>query len=114
MVHEWGPVEIKDYSSVSSQVGFTPRIPRVLPFGFVVQHTQLVGTAREPYVRLFLSDGLAGLFVYQVSSDKKPSNVRRFERRPIHTDRFGIEYYAEGDVSYQIQRTMVERIAEQF
>ena len=114
IVHEWGPEEIKSASSVARQVGFTPRLPKVLPYGFVLQESQLVGTAREPYVRLFLSDGLAGLFVYQVSSDKKPSNVRRFERSPIHTDRYGIEYYAEGDVSYRIQRTIVERIAEQF
>lgn len=113
VVHEWGPVDIKSAAAVSSQIGFTPRIPRVLPYGFMLQESQLVGTAREPYVRLFLSDGLAGLFVYQVSSDRKPSNVRRFERRPIHTDRHGIEFFAEGDVSHEIQRTIVERIAEQ-
>lgn len=113
VVREWGPVDFSNPRSVSDRLGFTPRVPRVLSHGFVVQRKQIVGSSSEPYARLFLSDGLASVFIYQVRNDRRPRNVPRFERRPVQTDSGGVAYYAEGDVSFAVLRSLIEQIVDQ-
>ncbi|MCX7799644.1 MAG: hypothetical protein N2109_04800 [Fimbriimonadales bacterium] len=59
------PVTLAKPEDARSAAGFVPRIPKSLPFGFIVKEIQLVGPPKRRFVAVRLVDGLVTATVYQ-------------------------------------------------
>mgnify|MGYP000909057399 CR=1 FL=1 len=105
----WGPKPFKDLKFAAAAVGFEPRIPASLPYGFTIQGQQLVGQENAPFISIRVSDGMSMATIYQWD----PS---RFSGGPPqglkgqHKDRFGIHFQVQGDAP----RTVLAELGEQF
>lgn len=65
------PESIRSSESAKALVGFTPIMPRNLPYGFIIQEGQAVGDKSERFVALRLTDGLASATLYQWPMSRK-------------------------------------------
>lgn len=61
----WGPKKVTDPKYAAGMIGVQPRLPGVLPYGFVNYINQLVGQESAPALASRLSDGLCSVTVYQ-------------------------------------------------
>ena len=65
------PKPIRSIPSAAEALGFSPRVPPQLPFGFQITQRHLVGSAERQFLALRLSDGLAMMTVYQWDAGKR-------------------------------------------
>lgn len=65
------PETFKSAEAAKSATGFTPALPKTLPFGFVIQEGQIVGDKSERFIALRLTDGLASATLYQWPTSRK-------------------------------------------
>ena len=62
---------IHDVGMASKRVGFAPRTPSSLPFGFEVAEAHLCGDEKSAFVAVRISDGFAQGTIYQWDSKKR-------------------------------------------
>jgi outer membrane lipoprotein-sorting protein len=65
------PEAIRSAEAAKAMVGFTPILPRNLPYGFIIQEGQVVGDKSERFIALRLTDGLASATLYQWPMSRK-------------------------------------------
>lgn len=103
------PKPIKNLGAASQVLGFRPRIPSELPFGFQITQKHLVGSPESQFLALRLSDGFASLTVYQWDSNKRYAELPY--KRGDGTDDEGVSFKVfGGDVPSSVR----QRIAEAF
>lgn len=64
-IHVKGPEEMPGTEAARRILGFTPVIPKKLPFGFVTQQQHIAGEDDKRFVAVRISDGLVHGTVYQ-------------------------------------------------
>ena len=90
------PIELSQFKDAAKKLGFAPRIPPTLPYGFQIVSRQVVGSQEKPFLAIRVSDGMNNVNVYQWNikkfDGKSPmSNVRTKQ------DPYRITYYVDGD-----------------
>jgi hypothetical protein len=111
-VKKWGPVNLSSFRNAEQKLGFAPRVPATVPFGFDITHKHVVGQEMKPILAYRLTDGMNTVTVFQWNP-KKFDGESPFENVKTTPDTFGIRYYAEGDapkaVLDEVRRTFVLR-----
>lgn len=64
------PEKVGSLETAAKQVGFKPVIPAKLPYGFVVQETQLSGQRSERFYAVRVTDGLIAATAYQWDGER--------------------------------------------
>jgi negative regulator of sigma E activity len=108
-IHEnWGPMVITNLDEASDKIGFRPRIPLRLPYGFQVESRQLVGEKDQPFAAIRVSDGMASVTVYQWSiklfEGKNPRGLM-----PDREDANGTRYSVFGNAPQAILDTILAK-----
>ncbi len=101
----WGPVYIKDPSDEADSLGFSPQIPKRLPFGFTVQSMALQGSPTKPVLAITLSDGLLSTNIF-LWSKAVHGRVNPISRDPLF-ERDGVFFAVYGDSPPQLARTLL-------
>jgi len=65
------PKRVSNPESIKGRVGFEPRSPEDLPYGFVIVEWNLLGEEHAPFLGARLSDGLSYATVYQWDASKR-------------------------------------------
>lgn len=65
------PMKVGSAESARKLVGFKPVLPAKMPFGFIVQESQIAGSDGNRFYAIRLTDGLISATVYQWRSFKK-------------------------------------------
>lgn len=103
------PVVVTNPKTVADVVGFTPRVPSSLPYGFVVHEIHLLGDRDDGrFLAARLTDGLATATVYQWDSDVRKRFAPSRDQRQVR-DSFGVRYSAVGDVPEEVRARLLER-----
>jgi hypothetical protein len=105
----WGPRRVDNADQAKAAIGFEPRLPRSIPYGFAVDDLQLLGHAQEAFLAVRITDGLAFLSVYQWDGARKYKEPPVRSRNAVR-DADGIMIYVIGDVPEAVR----ERIARAF
>lgn len=110
-----GPLDLRKLSGgkLESMVGFTPRTPQAVPFGFEVTRQDLIMATTSPVVATRLSDGISSVTVYQWSKAKHP------KRNPVSfkvlaQSASGILFAASGDVPHSVEESLAETFASHY
>ncbi|MCW5937195.1 MAG: hypothetical protein KIT11_07810 [Fimbriimonadaceae bacterium] len=88
------PRRIQSLEAARKVVGFTPRRPKTLPYGFRESLVHVVGEGEAAHVAFRITDGMASATVYQWRQDRykgRPPGSRRWQDQ----DRHGISYSIE-------------------
>ncbi|HRI44531.1 MAG TPA: sigma-E factor regulatory protein RseB domain-containing protein [Fimbriimonadaceae bacterium] len=100
------PKAIRSIGSAMDTLGFSPRMPARLPYGFQVTQRHLVGGPEGQFLALRLSDGLAMMTVYQWDA------ARRYRDLPFKAPGDGqvgnVCIKVVGDVPSSIRRRLAE------
>lgn len=107
----WGPETIKDMKFAAAAVGFQPRIPSTVPYGFSIISKQLVGSEANPIVGLRLTDGMAQVTLYQWLASKHTQAP--MESKPQAKNREGVQFLAAGDAPAEVLRELAAHFARQ-
>jgi hypothetical protein len=102
------PVAVNNPKSVVDVVGFVPRIPTSLPYGFVVYEVHLLGDRHDgQFIGARLTDGLATATVYQWDSKVRKRFAPSRDQRHVR-DSLGVWYSAVGDVPEAVRARLLE------
>ncbi len=112
VVRNWGPRLVTDLNEAAAVVGFEPKIPQPLPYGMRVEAVNLLGSEQEPFIGIRLSDGLAGVTLYQWSPQRL-RNRRPMRGRGALSDYRGVAYSAFGDLPREVTERLVESVVRQ-
>ncbi|MBX7132786.1 MAG: hypothetical protein K1X67_08935 [Fimbriimonadaceae bacterium] len=105
------PKPLKEVSSPEAALGFSPRLPTIIPFGFKVTQKHLVGGTDNQFLALRLSDGLSMVTVYQWDSDRRYPDSP-FLRSKDGTDAEGISFKVVGDVPRAVRKKLAQAFVE--
>ncbi len=103
----WGPRRITDLSKARELIGFEPRPPDHLPYGFVMSDADLLGSTESAFIALRLSDGLAHVTVYQWDGKRGHREVP-FRPPGDGQDGDGICYVVLGDIPRSVRKKILE------
>lgn len=104
------PKKISKMADVSPAVGFTPRNPDRLPYGFKVSGIYLYSREDAPFVGAKLSDGLASLTVYQWRNSPRPVPDIAIEDE----DSYGVQYGIAGVPGDPMPKEVMESVLTAF
>jgi hypothetical protein len=108
-----GPRPAGTPQAVKSETGFTPRLPKSLPFGFRIHGLHLIGSEKRTFLAVRLSDGMCSLTVFQWLGS-------RFTRdpggRPLAalSDEHGVRFSLTSTPGDRIPRSVAFAILEAF
>lgn len=93
---ETTPIELSKFKDAAKKLGFAPRIPPNLPYGFEIVSKQIVGSEEKPFLAVRCSDGMTNINVYQwnVKTFGGESPMRNVKTKQ---DPYRITYYVDGD-----------------
>lgn len=105
VVKSWGPIFIDDAKEESRSLGFTPHIPKKLPFGFSVLSQALQGNPSKPLLTVTVTDGIlsANLFMWSRAVHGKDNPI---SRDPL-MERDGVFFAVYGDAPPHLARTLL-------
>lgn len=105
------PKPLKEVSSPEAALGFSPRLPTTMPFGFKVTQKHVVGGSDSQFLALRLSDGLSMVTVYQWDAERKYPDSP-FLRTRDGVDAEGICYKVVGDVPRAVRKKLAQTFLE--
>lgn len=100
------PEPIVDLQRAEDAIGFEPRNPESLPYGFSIQEWHILGGESMKFICVRLSDGFSSVSIYQWDS-KKPGKRPPF-RRSDAKDSEGVSYSIMGDVPSAVRDKLVD------
>lgn len=102
-------VRLTDPLRASKLVGFSPKVPNELPFGFVVEHYEVIRPGpTSGLLALRLSDGFVTLTAYQWATSDSKTRFPSQRSRTIQSN--GLKMVVIG----QLDRRLLDLIIEQF
>lgn len=114
IVKEPTPKKLAKAADARPQVGFTPRIPASLPFGFKVTGTYLYGQDARPFVDVKLSDGMASLTVRQWKPNDESRRPMAPRNAPQDEDRYGVWYAVTEGTTDHLPDQVLESVLQAF
>lgn len=106
----WGPRRASDTARVRELVGFVPRTPKGLPYGFAIDDVHLLGSPDAAFVAVRISDGLAMLSVYQWDGNRAWKDRPVRSSRPVQ-DAYGVFFAVSGDAPEEVRKKIAEAFA---
>ena len=108
------PVKVEKVADAKTTVGFTPRHPVKIPFGFKITGTYIYGVGKRAYVDVKLSDGMASLTVHQwmPNKDFRRPNVGRSS--PQSEDRYGVHVAVSEGTTDHLPEEVMEAVLQAF
>lgn len=102
----WGPVDLAARGAPVAALGFEPRIPKALPYGFQIESKHLLGSPTRPFLGVRITDGLYGATVYQwsptVHPDRNPTRINA-----ILKDAENVQFTIAGETPDSLARTLL-------
>ncbi len=108
-----GPRGMGSGTSARKALGFTPRLPKTLPYGFRVHASHLVGTEGTTHLALRLSDGMVAVTIYQWANGRlkrEEPGSREWRRQ----DRHGVWFAPETVIGDPLPAEVVEGLLDAF
>lgn len=103
------PIKVGSLESARKMVGFTPVLPPKLPFGFIVQESQIAGSDGNRFYAIRLTDGLISATVYQWKSwHKSPLPAGPGETLSMNSITFRIVGELPDEAAFSILESFAE------
>ncbi len=102
------PKRVDDLSQVRQLIGFDPRNPDDLPYGFEIVEWHLLGADDSPFICARLSDGIASVSVYQWDMRRKYKDMPFRSGGDAVDDGINIKVFGD------LPRSIRTKIAEKF
>lgn len=99
--------KIQSRSSAGKAVGFAPRTPKSLPFGFAVAEAHLCGEKDAPFIAVRISDGFAQGTVYQWDGKKRAEGFPFTHEFDVQ-DLAGVRYLIFGELPKDVKAKLIE------
>lgn len=114
IVKEPTPKKLVKAADARDDVGFTPRVPKQLPYGFKATGSYLFGADRSAFVDIKLSDGMASLTVRQwkpTDGGRRPMAPRS---APQDQDRYGVYFAVTEGTTDHLPDEVLESVLQAF